>query len=140
VPELYSDDPWLVVSWDGEHQCVIAEWKGFANSRELRAGGKKILTAIRTRRATALVSDNRRLDVMSGDDQTWFSDSWTPMAVEMGLRRIAVVLAPQGLGRFASEEILSRIGNRDFITRAFDSPADALEWIAGREPKAQDPA
>jgi hypothetical protein len=112
---------------------VIAELKSFATSRELRAGGKKILTAIRTRRATALVSDNRRLEVMRGDDQSWFSDSWMPMAVEMGLRRIAVVLAPQGLGRFASEEILTHIANRDFVTRTFDSVPDALEWITGRE-------
>jgi hypothetical protein len=105
------------VTWDSEHACVCAEWKAFANSRELRLGGRKILDAIRRRKAAALLSDNRRIEVMKGDDQTWFSNTWTPMAVEAGLRRIAVVLAPQGLGRSASEEILSHIGNRDFVTR-----------------------
>ena len=130
MSEVHSDDPWLSVTWDGEHRCVHAEWKAFANSSELRLGGKKILEAIRSHNATSLVSDNRRLEVMKGDDQSWYSDVWTPMAVEAGLRRIAVVLAPQGMGRFASEEILSRIGNRDFATRTFESVPDALEWIA----------
>jgi hypothetical protein len=130
MSEVHSDDPWLSVTWDSEHECVCAEWKAFANSRELRLGGKKILDAIRRREAAALLSDNRRLEVMKGDDQTWFSNTWTPMAVQAGLRRIAVVLAPQGLGRFASQEILSHIGNRDFVTRTFDSVPEALEWIA----------
>lgn len=133
MSEVHSDDPWLSVSWDSEHSCVYAEWKAFANSSELRAGGRKILAAIRARHAVSLVSDNRRLHVMKADDQNWFSNTWTPMAVESGLRRIAVVLAPQGLGRFASEEILSHIGNRDFITRTFESLPEALEWIAAKE-------
>ena len=130
MSDPHSDDPWLSITWDGDHRCVVAEWKAFANSRELRQGGNKILDAIRSHHATSLVSDNRRLEAMKADDQSWFSDTWTPMAVDAGLRRIAVVLAPQGMGRFASEEILSHIGNRDFVTRTFETVPEALDWIA----------
>jgi hypothetical protein len=130
VHDLHSDDRWLSVSWNREHRCVYALWKGFAKSDELRAGGEKILQAIRARQADALVSDNRRLVGLTSADQDWFSETWTPKAVRAGLRRIAVVLPPQGFGRFDSEDVLGRIGSRDFVTHAFDSTSEAFDWIA----------
>lgn len=130
MPDLYSDDRWLSLTWDSERRCVCAVWKVFADSRELRDGGEKILQAIRARHADALVSDNRRLVGLTPQDQDWFSETWTRKAVRLGLRRIAVVLPPQGTGRNDSEDILGRIGKRDFVTRAFDSLPEAFDWIA----------
>jgi hypothetical protein len=132
MSDLYSDDRWLSIRWDAEHRCIYALWKVFANSRELRDGGEKILLAIGASHAEALVSDNRRLVGLTPDDQDWFSKTWTTKAVRIGLRRIAVVLPPQGSGRFDSEDTLGRIGKRDFVTHAFDSVPEALEWIADR--------
>jgi hypothetical protein len=136
MSETYSDDRWLSISWDDEHRCIYAFWKLFANTRELRDGGDKILVAVRSRHADALVSDNRRLAGLTTADQDWFSQTWTPKAVRAGLRRIAVVLPPQGSGRYDSEDVLGRIGNHDFVTHAFDSLPGALEWIAGKTPGA----
>jgi hypothetical protein len=129
--DRYSDDRWLSITWDSEHRCIYALWKVLASSRELRDGGEKILHAIRARKAEALVSDNRRLVGLSPDDQDWFSEIWTSKAVRSGLRRIAVVLPEQGFGRYDSEDVLGRIGNRDFVTHTFDSAPEALDWIAG---------
>jgi len=136
VRDLHFDDRWLSVSWNGEHRCIYALWKGFAKSDELRAGGEKILQAIRARQADALVSDNRRLVGLTAADQDWFSETWTPKAVRAGLRRIAVVLPTQGFGRFDSEDVLGRIGRRDFVTHAVDSMPEAFDWIAGKTPNA----
>ena len=130
MPDLYSDDRWLSITWDAEHRCIYALWKVFATSRELRDGGEKILQAIRARHAEALVSDNRRLAGLTPDDQDWFSKTWTRKAVRIGLRRIAVVLPPQGFGRYDSEDTLGRLGTRDFVTHAFDSVPEAFDWIA----------
>ena len=104
--DAYANDPWVSVRWDREHGCVYSEWNGFANSVELRASMMKIIDAIRERHATSLVSDNRRLEVVTNEDQLWIRDSWTPLAVAVGLKRIAVVVAPRGLGKLASEAVL----------------------------------
>ena len=125
-----SEDRWLAVSWDAEHRCIYARWKAVGTSSGLRAGGEKILRAIRARHADAHVSDNRRLVGLSAADQDWFSDTWTPKAVRIGLRRIAVVLPVEGFGRYDSEDILGRIADRDFVMHAFESVSDALDWIA----------
>src|SRR5712691_846592 len=132
--DIHLNEPWLSVHWDREHGCVHAEFKAFANSAEFRAGTEKILDAIRLRGARALVSDNRRLEGVTQIDQLWLRDTWMPEAVATGVARIAVVLAHHGLGRIASEDIISRFGKTEFVTRTFDSVPDALKWVSREEP------
>lgn len=129
--DVYADEPWLTIRWDREHQYVHAEWKGFCNSPQFRDGTLKILAAIRDKHSVALVSDNRRLEGVVDQDQLWLRDTWVPVAVAAGLRRIAVLVARQGLGKIASEEIIGKFGKTAFTTRMFDSVAEAESWAAG---------
>jgi len=50
--DVYVDEPWLLMRWDAENQCVHSVWKGFANSAEFRAALMKGLQAVRDRHAT----------------------------------------------------------------------------------------
>jgi hypothetical protein len=126
----FADEPWLTVEWDRDHNCVYAEWKGFANSAEFRASLLRIVEAVRDHKASALVSDNRRLEGVIGADQLWIRDTWTPLAVASGLKRIAAVVARRGLGKIATEEILGQIGQTAFATRSFTTVSEATEWAA----------
>ena len=128
--DVYVDEPWLRIGWDRQHKCVHAEFKSFANSSDFREGCTQILELIRARNASALISDNRRLEGVTNLDQLWLRDSWLPMAVEAGIQRIAVVVAPRGLGKVASEAIISKFGKTAFETRMFESLPDALKWLS----------
>jgi hypothetical protein len=128
--DVYVDEPWLWIGWDRQHKCVHAEFKSFANSSEFRAGTTQILDLIRARKATALISDNRRLEGVTDLDQLWLRDSWMPMAVAAGVKRIAVVVASRGLGRVATEAVIGKFGKTAFETRMFESPPDALKWLS----------
>ena len=128
--DVYVDEPWLRIGWDRLHKCVHAEFTRFANSSEFRKGTTQILDLIRARKATALISDNRRLEGVTNLDQLWLRDTWLPMAVEAGIKRIGVVLAPSGLGKVASEAIISKFGKTAFETRIFESLPDALKWVS----------
>jgi hypothetical protein len=127
---VFADEPWLAVQADRESRCVYAEWKGFANSGEFRAGTTRILDAIRDIGAASLISDNRRFEGVTAQDQLWIRDTWTPLAVASGLARIAVVVAQRGLGKIATEQILSQVGMRAFSTRTFTTVSEAMEWAA----------
>jgi hypothetical protein len=129
--EVFSDEPWLSIRWDDEHKCVYAEFKGFANSSEIRASAMKILEAARSKHCTLLVSDNRGLEGVANADQLWLRDTWMPLAVAAGIKRIGVVVAPRGLGKLASEEIIGKFGKTAFVTRTFGSAAEAIKWVAG---------
>lgn len=127
----YLNERWLSIEWDPEYRCVYAEFKAFANSAEFRAGVTKLLDAIRDKRSTSLVSDNRRLEGVASEDQLWLRDTWIPLAVAAGLKRVAVVLPHHGLGRIASEQIISQIGPAIFATRTFTTVSEAMEWVSG---------
>jgi hypothetical protein len=128
--DVHLNEPWLSIHWDREHRCVHAEFKGFTDSPEFRAGTMKILDAVRSRDAIGLLSDNRGLEEVGEIDQLWLRDTWMPEAVKAGIRRIAVVLAHHGHGKIASEDIIGRFGKTEFVTRTFDSLPAALTWVA----------
>lgn len=131
--EVYADAPYMSIWSDPQNKCVVAEFKAFATSAEFRRGTMKILDAIRERRADTLISDNRKLEVVTDADQMWIRDTWVPTAVAAGLRRIAVVLAKQGLGKFASQEIISQFPDSTFVTRTFESLEEARKWVSTGE-------
>jgi hypothetical protein len=131
--DVYFNKPWLSIHWDPKRSYVHAEFKGFATSAEFRAGSMKIIEAIRGRSATALVSDNRRLEGLGDRDQQWLSETWVPEAVSAGLRRIAVVLPHHGLAKVASEEIIRGFEAGRFVTRTFTTVSEAVEWVVDSE-------
>ncbi len=126
--DVFADEPWLSIQADRQSHCIYAEWKGFANSAEFRASTMRILEAIRAIGAASVVIDSRRLEGVTDHDQLWIRDTWTPMAVGTGLRRIAVVVPPRGLGKIASEQILRQDGMKAFSTRTFTTVSEAMEW------------
>ena len=128
---VHADLPYMYLAWDGEHNCVYVEFKGFATSAEFRSGTMMVIEAIRERNATSLISDNRRLEVVTNEDQLWLRDTLVPQAAAGGLKRAALVVAHQGLGKYASQVIVNRLPSGRFVTRTFDSLDDAKTWIAG---------
>ena len=131
--DVHADLPYLYIAWDGEHNCIYVEFKGFATSAEFRSGTIKVIEAIRERNATSLISDNRRLEVVTNEDQLWLRDTLVPQAAATGLKRAALVVAHSGLGRYASQQIVNRLPDGLFVTRTFDSLDDAKTWVAGEE-------
>jgi hypothetical protein len=132
--DVYMDKPWLLMRWDPEHQCVFAEWKAFATSAEFRGALTKALAVAKDKRAFSFVNDTRNLELVSDEDQWWIRRTWAPLAVDAGLKKIAVVMAVRGLGKMAIEHMFNGRTNTDehLVSRKFDSVADALIWVTAR--------
>lgn len=103
--DVYLDEPYLSIRWDGVNNLVHAEWRTFANSAEFRTGLSKGIEAIRDHRAAAYISDSRKVKVIVHDDQKWLKDTWLPLALAGGLKRIAFVTADTGLGKLCVEDV-----------------------------------
>jgi hypothetical protein len=132
--DVYLDESYLLIRWDSDHGCVYAAFRSFATSLEFREGTMKIIEAIRARHARSLISDNRKLEGVSDADQGWIQDTWVPLAEAAGLKRIAVVLAHQGLGKFVSQQIISRFTENEFVTRTFETLDAANKWVVSGKP------
>jgi hypothetical protein len=128
--DVYVDEPYLSIRWDGPHNHVFSEWRGFANSAELRSCLLKAIEAIRDNRAAAYVSDARKLKVIVHEDQEWIKDKWMPLAVNAGLKRLAFVTSSTGLGRLTIEDLVTLVDDHGVKSRTFDSLTAARQWVA----------
>jgi hypothetical protein len=125
--------------WDGEHDCLFAEWKGFATSAEFQGALLKAVEVIRDRNGAAFVNDTRKLELVSDADQRWLMSTWRALAIPAGLKRLAIVIAKTGLSKMAIEDMLKAGTNpvprgtgdddADFQSRTFDSVDDAWRWV-----------
>lgn len=131
--QVYVDEPWLLMRWDGVGQYVESEWRAFANSAELRASLLKGIQAIKDHRAVAYLTDTRKVKVIVEEDQRWIMETWLPLAIEAGLKRIAVVTAPSGLGKLTVEDVVGRVDHLGLLSRNFDSIEEARKWISKAE-------
>jgi hypothetical protein len=137
--DVYSDEPWLSIRWDNEHECVHSEWKAFATSAEFRAGLMKGLKAIQEKHSTRYLTDSRKVKVIVREDQQWVNETWIPVAAAAGLRRLAVVLADTGLGKMTVEEIVNLNDNeRGVLSQTFTSVREAMKWLAVDEEQTKD--
>jgi hypothetical protein len=127
--DIYVDEPWLLMRWDRENNCVHSLWKGFANSAEFRAVLMKGLQAVKERHATGYLSDTRKIKVIVHEDQKWANETVIPAMAAAGLRRLAMVTANTGLGKIVVDEIVQMVDNKPLLMRTFDAEAPALKWL-----------
>lgn len=128
-PDVYLNEPWMHISWDRAHNCVLSQWKGFATSAQFRLAGMTGLQAVREKHATGYVSDSRLIKVILHEDQMWTSETLFPMMGAAGLKRIGVVTAEAGLGKAMVDEIAVMAGDRSIRMRTFDSVVAAMQWV-----------
>ena len=89
--------------------------------------------AIRDRRASAYLSDTRKVKVIVHKDQAWANEVWVPLLVDAGLKRFALVTAADGLGKATVEDVIAMVDNRGLLMRGFDSIAAARKWLDGTD-------
>lgn len=130
ISDIYVDQPWLLMRRDAVHQIVHSEWRAFANSAELRAGLLRGIQAIRDHKAIGYLTDTRKVRVVVHSDQEWIKQTWLPLAIEAGLKRIAVVTAPSGLGTATVEDVVGLTEDRGLQSRTFDSLASGRTWAS----------
>jgi hypothetical protein len=134
VGDLYLDEPWVSIRWDGVHHYVHTEWKGFATSSEFRAALMRALDPIREKRSVGYLSDTRKVKVIVHTDQAWANEVWIPLLVKAGVKRFALVTAASGLGKMNVEDVIHLVDNRGLLMRGFDSLVDARQWLAQGQP------
>lgn len=127
--DVYVDEPWLLMRWDGVHKYVHSEWKTFATSAELRISKLRGIQAIKDHAALAYLSDVRNLEFILAADQLWFKETWRPLAIREGLKHIAFVATSSGFGRRTIEDVALSLDGDDLRSSTFGSVEAAQVWL-----------
>jgi hypothetical protein len=105
--------------------------EGFRQQRRIRASLLKGIQAIKEHGAVAYVTDTRKVKVIVQEDQRWIEETWLPLAIAAGLKRIAVVTAAQGLGKLTVEDVVGLVDDQGLQSRTFATMAEAMKWAVG---------
>lgn len=126
---VYYNERWLTLRWDETIQAVWAEYKGYAEGEEYRAGYEAGLSLLRQKRACRWLSDARLMAPISQADQRWLNSEWIPRMIAAGLRWSAVVSPRAAVARLSVKQIVSKINNMTLVTDHFDEVEAARHWL-----------
>ncbi|WP_437499527.1 hypothetical protein [Sorangium sp. So ce1099] len=126
---IHFEERWVTISWDADVQAVLVEWKGFADSKELRSALDTALDLVRKRKATRCLGDCRRAGPTTQDDQRWANESWLPRTAALGVRQIAYVLPHSAVARMSLTRSVFRFEDQDLVQAQFDDIDAARAWL-----------
>ena len=120
------------VCWDGQHELVLVEWEGWADSSEFSALLDAEISALRKHKGTRLLADCRRQKVINPADQERANREWVPRALAAGLKRFAVVLPSSVLAEMNLKQSLGKVPASELEVDYFATPEEARAWLAGK--------
>jgi hypothetical protein len=126
---IYYDERWLTIRWDDSVHAVWAEYKGYAEGEEFRAGHEVGLNLLRQKRASRWVSDARQLAPVRQVDQEWTNNDFFPRGIAFGWRWLAIVSPKAAVARMSAKQVISKINKTNFTTNNFDSMEAARAWL-----------
>ncbi|AUX45182.1 hypothetical protein SOCE26_066630 [Sorangium cellulosum] len=127
---IHFDERWVTISWDADIQAVLAEWKGFADTRELRAALEATLDLVRKKKATRCLADCRHAGPTTQDDQRWALENWLPRTAALGVRHVAYVMPRSAIARMSLTRSVTRFDGQDLAQVLFDDIDAARAWLA----------
>lgn len=75
-----------------------------------------------------MVIDNRRLEAVKPGDQLWIRDTVVQLSEAAGITQVALVVAPHGLAKMATDEIRSQTTKSAIVTRTLSPVSEAMDW------------
>ena len=105
-------------------------WKGvYANEERFRAILDEIIKALELKKAFIIIADARQMYVISQADQDWIINNWYPRAIKAGFRYQGLILNKNSFSELTVKMISRQYDSTTVMTKYFDSPSDALEWV-----------
>jgi SpoIIAA-like len=122
------------VAYDVDVPCVVMTWTGYATSAQFRESNERVLACVKQHRAHRLLGDVSDFVLIGASDQNWLNEEWIPRAIEVGLRRAAIVQPTSYFNRVAIENVRRRIDPERLAVGYFDTLDKAREWLRSNTP------
>ncbi|MDQ0088853.1 isopentenyl diphosphate isomerase/L-lactate dehydrogenase-like FMN-dependent dehydrogenase [Paenibacillus anaericanus] len=120
------------VSWNEKAKAVHVEFNTFVHSNELREICDKAMELQQQKGAQRMISDNRKLTVISQEDQEWISTVHNQRIQDSGIKFVAIVLPEKTIGKISMKRVVASSVAFDDIKTAFesfDTVEGAEEWL-----------
>lgn len=111
---------------------IYANWIGFVNVDNVIEGATKVLEAFESTLCPSFINDNRELTGPWKNANDWIENTWTPRALQSGLKNFAFVVSPNIFGELSAKDLGLRLDNIGFEMQTFKDYDKAVAWIKER--------
>lgn len=128
----YFESDSATVLWNVKAKAVHVEFKSYVHSDELRDICDKAMKLQQEKGAERMISDNRKLTVISQEDQQWISTVHNQRIQDSGIKYVAIVLPEKTVGKLSMKRVVASAVAFDDISTVFESfntVEDAEEWL-----------
>lgn len=129
MKEIIKDTDFAEISYDRELVLGKIEWKRKTTTEEYQFAFEILLEFARKNPADNFLSDIRRQSVVSPENRKWFETEMLPKAIDVGLKRAAVIFDGNVFKKYYINMIIKVTNKFKLPMKVFSSEEDALNWF-----------
>lgn len=132
MKETYQDalgKTFLVLEYDPTHPWVHADFIGVLSLMSIQKGMNAVLEKIKQHKLQKYLSDNTHIIGGWNIANDWLRDTWTPQAMQAGMRYVAHVMAPGHFGQHSMEELAPGLPP-NLNLKFFRTIPEAEQWLS----------
>jgi len=119
----------FTLEYKEKENLIYANWIGFVNVDNVIEGATKVLEAFESTGCPSFINDNRELTGPWKNANDWIENTWTPRALQAGLKNFAFVVSPNIFGELSAKDLGLRLDNIGFEMKTFKDYDVAVAWI-----------
>ncbi|AIQ11939.1 STAS/SEC14 domain-containing protein [Paenibacillus durus] len=125
---VYYESPQVEITWNEAQQIVELRWKAFAQGEQFRTAMDKVVELAGKMNGSKVLYDNRKMSVISQEDQAWVSQNWVKRA--SGIQYCAVIGPEKVVAKSSLNRIVGTIDEFPYELQFFQNREDAVNWLA----------
>jgi PAS domain S-box-containing protein len=118
----------LDLTYNGIGNYLCANWYGFHSFHTVKAGGLKLLEAIKRHKCTALLNDNTHLMGSWENATEWIATDFVPLLKQTGLTHFAWIYSPSAFSKMATDHTVDILPN-EIVVRTFNNKEEGIKWL-----------
>ena len=128
--QFIRDDALVRIEVDPGSEMITTTWKGYVPSPEYRTILLEVLDLVNSGGLRLWLSDSSCMGVILRSDEKWSIETFTPMLMQAGLRRVAVVRSMDFFSQTASERMVeATLGRVPYKVEFFNAMDKADQWL-----------
>lgn len=135
MKEIILDNEFAEISYDRELVLGKIEWKRKTSTEEYQYAFETLLDYAKKNPSDNFLSDIREQNVVSPENRKWFETEMLPKAIDVGLKRVAVVFDGNVFKKHYLNMILKVTNKFKLPMKVFTSTEEALEWFKSFQKK-----
>jgi len=129
--EVYFENEYVTVGYIKELNAVTQIWKEFKviSLENYQLAFNKSQELQKQKKAETFLPDTRKQGIINPNQRKWLQEESLPKAVEIGMKRIAVIAEMSVFKRYYLNTIMSSINKFKIPFKIFSDEEKAHQWI-----------